>query len=412
MNKTDLNILVFGLRFPEPKSTAAGSRMLQLIKVFQDFGFHIHFACAQPKSKFAKDLNEIKATEYVIQLNDNTAQELLKTLRPEVVMFDRFITEEQFGWVVDETCPHALKVLDTEDLHFLRENRERIVKNPSTNIEEYRLTDKAKREIASIYRSDLSLMISKTEIEILSNQFRVPHHMLVYLPFLFNTDRLNIKDRLNYADRKHFASIGNFKHAPNLDMVKHLRKTIWPQIKTALPNAEWHIYGAYMPQQIKEMHEPAERIIVKGRAEEAVDMLQHYKVMLAPLRFGAGLKGKCFDSMRAGTPSATTTIGSEGITEAKKWPGIVSDDVEQFSGAAVELYQNPKLWESKQRLCYELLKAKFNINDFKHGFKIKIEQALEKIQELRKDNPVGEILKYHQHRSTKYMSLWIQEKNK
>jgi len=277
LNRNSNNVLIFGLQFPEPKSTAAGTRMLQLINLFKDFNFKIHFACAQPSTDFSIDLSQIDVSEHILHLNDGSAKVLLEQLQPQIVIFDRFITEEQFGWVVDETCPEALKILDTEDLHFLRENRENILKNPSSGINEDSLTDKAKRELAAIYRCDLNLMISKFEIEFLENKFNLPQNQLVYLPFILNVDNLNQNEHLNYSKRKHFVSIGNFKHAPNLDMVKYLHKEIWPHIRDVLPNSEWHIYGAYLPQQIKELHKPSKGVVVKGRAEEVISTLINIK---------------------------------------------------------------------------------------------------------------------------------------
>lgn len=405
-------LLIFGLNIPEPNSTAAGTRMLQLIHLFQDYDFKVHLACAQPKTEFSFQLKNINVKKHKIGLNDNSTTSLLERIQPDVVMFDRFITEEQFGWMVDEICPHALKILDTEDLHFLRENRANIIKKSLPKYQEFSLTEKAKREIAAIYRCDFSLMISKAEIKILTHHFNLHQDLLFYMPFVFKIEDLKAYRMPTFNDRKHFVSIGNFKHAPNLDMVKHLHQAIWPQIREALPDIEWHIYGAYLPQQIKEWHKPAEGIIVKGRAEEVFATLQHYRVMLAPLRFGAGLKGKCINSMQAGTPSVTTTIGAEGIAQAKYWPGSVEDDMVGFCRASVELYQNQNLWTKKQDLGFKILKEEFDVSSFKSDFKTKMDLGLSNLEGLRQKNNVGEILKHHHHRSTKYMSLWIEEKNK
>jgi hypothetical protein len=407
-----LDILIFGLQFPEPKSTAAGSRMLQLINLFQDYEYNIHFACSQPKTNFSTSFNQKSVSEHVIRLNDNSVKKLLEKIHPRIVIFDRFITEEQFGWIVDETCPHALKILDTEDLHFLRENREAVVKKSITESDLYTLTDKAKREIAAIYRCDLTLMISKIEIDILVQKFNVPIDLLVYLPFILKINKQKYSQLPNYESRLHFMSIGNFKHSPNLDMVKNLHQHIWPKIKHELPKVEWHIYGAYVPKQIEELHNPKQGVMVKGRAEEAIETLQKYKVMLAPIRFGAGLKGKCIDSFQAGIPSITTKIGAEGIAGAKMWSGFVKDEIEEFFESAVQLYQDESLWKDKQEMGFDVLEQNFDVKIYKHKFKNKIEDSLDALSNIRNQNIVGKLLKHHLHRSTKFMSLWIEEKNK
>ncbi len=404
-------LLIFGLQYPESKSTAAGSRMLQLISLFKEYGYDIHFACAQLPTEFSNDLNVLKINTHAVKINDKLTGLLLKEINPHIVLFDRFITEEQFGWIVEETCPNALKILDTEDLHFLRENREKLLDLQDSNPYEFAFTDKAKREIGAIYRCDLTLMISKVEIEILVEKFRIPEELLWYLPFIFDVSKLKIENTPKYEDRLHFVSIGNFKHRPNLDMVKHLHKNIWPEIRKALPKAEWHVFGAYLPQQIQEMHKPENGVIVMGRAEDVLSTLQSYKVMLAPLRFGAGLKGKCFDSMRSGTPSVTTSVGAEGITEHKDWPGFVEDDEQEFVNASVELYQNQNIWQDKQKKAFEILSQNFSKAEFQKKFQEELKYGLSHLKSIRRNNLTGQLLKFHLHRSTKFMSLWIEEKN-
>ncbi len=406
------DVFIFGLQYPEPKSTAAGSRMLQLMALFQALKYNIHFASAQPSTMFSENLNTQQIKTYTAQLNDKSTRDLLAKIQPQIVLFDRFITEEQFGWMVDETCPDALKILDTEDLHFLRENREKMVRSSDADANEFAITEKVKREIGAIYRCDITLMISKAEIEILVEKFRLSEDILWYLPFMFDIGQLRIQQSTDYKDRHDFVSIGNFKHAPNLDMVKYLYKNIWPNIRTALPKAEWHIYGAYLPQQVKEMHRPENGVVVKGRAEDALQTLKDYRVMLAPLRFGAGLKGKCLDSMQSGTPSVTSSIGAEGIAEHKDWPGFVEDDELKFVNASVELYQNKNVWQEKQNKVFDLLSQHFNKAHFQPKFQQQLADALSNLSDIRKNNLIGQLLKYHLHRSTKFMSLWIEEKNR
>lgn len=402
-------LIIIGLQFPEPESTAAGVRMLQLIYLFKSYGYKIYFLCTQQQNELSTDLKYLQIFTQNISLNDSEVKNIFFEIKPDIVLFDRFITEEQFGWMIDEICPNALKILDTEDLHFLRENREKVLMQQDEKFDEFYLSNKAMREIGAIYRCDISLMISNAEIKVLKNEFNIPMSILHYLPFLVEAD---FNEPIEYSNRLHFVSIGNFKHKPNLDMVKHMYKNIWFKIKAALPDAEWHIYGAYLPKQISRLHSEKNGIIVKGRAVNALETLQNYRLMLAPLRFGAGLKGKCIDSMQAGTPSVTTHIGAEGIAKADKWPGAVTDDLNFFVKSALDLYSNRKLWEKKQKMGFEILKNQFQIELYKNDFEIRVENAVKNLSLLRKNNKVGELLKFHKHRSTKFMSLWIEEKNK
>jgi len=177
-------LLVIGFVYPEPNSSAAGTRMLQLIEAFQAQDYQITFATTCKKSDNAFDLESIGVTVVEIELNHSSFDVFIKELNPAIVLFDRFMTEEQFGWRVSEQCPDALKILDTEDLHFLRKGRQKAFNSNQKRDATFLTNDTAKREIASIYRSDLSLVISETEMGILTDTFKIDPAILCYLPFM------------------------------------------------------------------------------------------------------------------------------------------------------------------------------------------------------------------------------------
>ena len=114
------NLLIIGFVWPEPNATAAGSRMLQLIDFFQENGFNITFVSTASKTEKSFDFETLNIQTFDIQLNNVSFDALIKEINPEFVLFDRFLTEEQFGWRIAENCPEAIRILDTEDLHFLR----------------------------------------------------------------------------------------------------------------------------------------------------------------------------------------------------------------------------------------------------------------------------------------------------
>ena len=181
------SLLVIGFVYPEPHSSAAGTRMLQLIEVFKNQGYSVVFATACKKSDRAFDLTSIGVKVEEVELNHSSFDVFIKALNPSCVLFDRFMTEEQFGWRVAEHCPDALRILDTEDLHFLRKARQKAF---TTNLPLDRLlftSDTAKRELASIYRSDVSLIISEAEHLLLTQQLKIDSSLLCYLPFMIDS---------------------------------------------------------------------------------------------------------------------------------------------------------------------------------------------------------------------------------
>jgi len=131
-------------------------------------------------------------------------------LNPEIVVFDRFLTEEQFGWRVDKNCPDAIKILNTEDLHFLRNAREDAVKKEVELDVTLIRTDMFQRELLSIFRSDLTLLVSEFERDLLIDHYNVSRKQLHYLPVFSEMKN----DVLSFEDRKDFMFIGNFYHAP------------------------------------------------------------------------------------------------------------------------------------------------------------------------------------------------------
>ncbi|MEN8703866.1 MAG: glycosyltransferase, partial [Polaribacter sp.] len=121
-------ILIIGAVWVEPNSSAAGSRMMQLIELFLKKNYKVVFASASQKNENALNLSTLQIEEVSIELNNTSFDLFVKDLVPSIVIFDRFMTEEQFGWRVAENCPNALRVLDTEDLHFLRKVRYQQIK--------------------------------------------------------------------------------------------------------------------------------------------------------------------------------------------------------------------------------------------------------------------------------------------
>ena len=149
--KTDKKILIIGYVWPEPNTTAAGGRMLQLIHFFLEQDYQITFASTAAESEFSFDLDSLGVRKKTILLNHSSFDVFLKDLDPGIVLFDRFMTEEQFGWRVVENAPNALRILDTEDLHSLRIARQLSFKKSIPFTEQFWLDqDQTKREMASI----------------------------------------------------------------------------------------------------------------------------------------------------------------------------------------------------------------------------------------------------------------------
>ena len=406
-------VLIIGMVWPEPDSSAAGTRMVQLIQLFQQNGCTITFASAAADSEFAFDVTTLGVQKVSIVLNDPSFDDFAKAFNPDIVLFDRFVTEEQFGWRIAENCPDALRILDTEDLHFLRLARQLAFKEKREFSKPDLYSDTAKREIASILRCDLSLIISEFEMDLLQKDFKIDASLLFYLPFLVDEiDSAKQQSWPEFQYRTDFVFIGNFLHEPNWNTVQYLKESIWPQIHKLLPEANLKIFGAYPSQKVMQLHKPTERFYIMGRAKSAVEVVQNARVVLAPIRFGAGAKGKLLEAMVCGTPSVTTTVGAESMFGSLPWNGLIADEIETIVESAVNLYTDEKLWKQSQLNGIRIVNERYSNVIFERNFLNRILEVQENLELHRTKNFIGSILLHHLSASTKYLSRWIEEKNK
>lgn len=420
-------LLFIGYVWPEPRSSAASGHVMQLLQCFIEQGWHITFASPATEGPHKADLHSLGIDECSIELNSSSFDTFISELNPHVVVFDQFMIEEQFGWRVEKHCPDALRILETSDLQSLRHARHAmlrdILKNDSQASDFNEIfqadsdslfariasTDLAQREIAALYRCDLSLMTSDQEMQLLSERFSFPTALLHWCPLMLDGTPAS---RAGFAERAHFLSIGNFRHAPNWDAVLWMKNAVWPLIRRQLPEAQLHIYGAYTPPKATALHNAAQGFLIKDWAEDALQVMAEARVCLAPLRFGAGIKGKLIDAMQCGTPSVTTPIGSEAMHGALPWPGVVAESAQSIADAAVQLYQDQARWEQAQRDGWQLLQARYRYQTHCASLIERIEALRHDLPRHRLNNFTGAMLRHHQHKSTQYMAQWIEAKNR
>jgi hypothetical protein len=345
--------------------------------------------------------------------NDPAFDSWIRELNPDYVIFDRFIIEEQFGWRVQETVPHAIRILDTVDLHFLRRGRLKALNDKKT-LEEIAhckfelISEDALRELGSIYRSDCALIISSFEMNLLTDVLNISKERL-FLSRLFYQD---LTSSPLFDEREGFVIIGNFRHAPNSDGVRWFRREIWPLIRKQLPLAQVYIYGAYPTKEMMSLSQSDSGFHVLGSTPNQFHALKKHRVNLAPIRFGAGIKGKISDGWWSGTPVVATQVAAEGMNDNLPWGGEISNSPELFAHHAVTLYTQQNIWQLAQERGFELIRKLYTSDPhskdlMNHLLAIKID-----IHSIRKNNLIGAILNHDLHRSTKYFSKWIEEKNK
>jgi len=403
-----------GQVWPEPTTTAAGEHMMQLIHSFRKANYKIHFASSAVQTKHSQDLSAFGVKTIRVEINDSDFDTMIGELQPDIVIFDRFMVEEQFSWRVAEHSPKSIRILNTEDLHSLRKaRRDALAANLECTISFWLRQKDTLRELASILRCDLSLILSKTEVKWLQEAGIIPDYLLFYLPFMLdNITDYNTNSYINYERRNNFIFVGQGKHAPNEDAVRFLKADIWPLIRQKLPEASLSIYGDGYAPKIQELHDPASGFLLCGWKARLQDVMAKSRINLVPLRYGSGLKGKVISATAAGTPSMMTVVGAEGIIPATGFDTCLADTPEEFAAKAVALYTDEAGWIDAQTAMKDIYNTEFDQAIHHDRLHKQLKILLSSVEAMRQRNIVGRMLQHQSLNSQKYMSKWIEVKNK
>lgn len=407
--KDPRQLLVVGHRWPEPEATAAGTRMLGLLEGFLGAGYRITFASAATPGTYAIPLEPLGIQTAAISINDSSFDAFLKSSDFDLVLFDRFMTEEQFGWRVRECLPQCTLVLDTEDLHSLRLSRKKAIEaDRSWKVEGWTSDPLFYRELASMFRCDLSLIISRNELDLLLSQVPILRGKLLYLPFLMKPGQEERQP--GFGARSGLVFVGTGLHRPNLDAIEQLKFRIWPKLSQSLPRAVLRIYGAYLPDRVLGWHNEAERFEVCGWAPHLEPVFQSARLQLAPIRYGAGIKGKVLHALRFGCPTMGSPVSMEGICTGSSAGGFTASAPDEFIQKAARLYQDEKAWEK----AVDVLTADASPH-FANSFDL-LTNALDNLQEYMGEVPVDRqiiqrLLRDQAFDRLRYLSKWIEAKN-
>jgi glycosyltransferase involved in cell wall biosynthesis len=231
-------------------------------------------------------------------------------------------------------APLSRIIFDTVDLHFLREEREAHLTGDPEILQKAKKTKQCEYEL--IDQSDETWVVSSVEQRLLQDQRPDKSIQLVS----------NIVDvpgsQTPFALRRDWLFIGSFQHPPNTDAVLFFLNEIYPLIDEHLGDAKFYIIGDKAPPEIVALAN--ERIIVAGLQRDVRPFFNSVRLSVAPLRFGAGVKGKINQSMAFGVPVVATSVAVEGTGLHDREEILMADQPEDFAKAVIELYQNEQLW--------------------------------------------------------------------
>ena len=338
-------LLIIAHLWPESTTTAAGQHLLTLIQSFKNAQYEVHLGCTLDKTPLGDSLSEHDIQVHQIVLNCNSFDELLLDLRPEVVLFDRFISEEQFGWRVYKNLPQCFTLLNTEDLQSLRLSRSK------GKEEEWETTDTFKREIASFYRVDKVLIISREEINKLTALLPSIGSKLIYAPLI--TPRREITNHINRKPWS-FVFFGSGKHPGNTATLQRIIE-MWPKILKIQPKSSLSIIGAYYPESLSNKANKLKQVSFLGWLEDLDATLVNYQFLLSPTPFGAGLKGKILQSISNGVTCLCSSVASEGIDMESRSLLMHLNNESEYLNTIESILNNSEIVEREQSIQSELL---------------------------------------------------------
>jgi len=229
----------------------------------------------------------------------------------------------------------ALLVFDTVDLHFLREQREAELLRDEVLARQAETS--RRQELRLVAQADVSLVVSPVEQALLQQE--VPG---ADIRVLSNIHRVRGRGA-PWSARSGLLFVGGFQHLPNVDAAHWLASEIFPLIRSARPDMALHLVGSRMPESILAL---AERpgILVHGFVEDLEPILNSVRVSVAPLRYGAGVKGKVNQAMSYGLPVVATTCAAEGMYLENERDVLVADEAGALADAVIRLDQDEALW--------------------------------------------------------------------
>lgn len=398
-----LSAAFFVYVWPEPLSSAAGIRTHELARILQNEGYEVHAysPCAENAAMAAWESLGVRC--HHCPGNESGVEPMLRELDPALVVYDRFVMEEHFGWRLRALWPGALHLVDTQDLHALRRGRERSLQRGEESArfpKEEDYGDDIVRELASLHRADACLVVSPVEKDwLVARGFSAAR--VHYLPFSAEVESAPTP----FAERAGFCLLGNFRHAPNVDSVRYTIAELWPRVRAALPGATLHLYGAYPSAMISALA-GKHGVRVPGQVADHRRALGQHRVLLAPLRFGAGIKGKVLEAWASGTAVAGSPVAFEGIAEE-----FGHADADALIAEALRLHEEEAAWGAATRAGATILRERFSAAAVRASFLSFLRAAHENRPAWRAEL-TGRMLRLQQNNATKYFSLWIEAKNK
>lgn len=242
---------------------------------------------------------------------------------------------------IKKTCVNSKIILNTVDLHYLRERREAEL-NGSAEKYVSSLFTKA-REFKAILTADVSIVLSEYEKTKLLQE--VPDCDIRVLPLVFSDMDPNPPP---YSERKDIVFIGSFPHMPNVDAVLFFAREVFPKLLARRPEILFHIVGSHPQEEILKLAE-LPGIVVHGYLKDLKPLFRSVRLSVAPLRYGAGIKGKIATTLAFGVPVVASPLAVEGTRLEHGKHVLVAETANEYIDQIIKIYDDENLWNLMSR---------------------------------------------------------------
>ncbi|MCA2552837.1 MAG: glycosyltransferase [Microcystis sp. M04BS1] len=240
-------------------------------------------------------------------------------------------------------------IYDTIDLHFLRLKRQKDYLDPSYQNTSWSWETYQKLELNYANQAEATVVVTEDEKQVLSS---LGVKNVWVIPNIH--EEISLSEKVAFDQRSGLVFIGSYNHPPNIDAVKWLCLEIMPLVWASRPDITVNLLGSNLKDEVKELAN--DQVIVTGYVPEVEPYFQKSRIFVAPLRFGAGMKGKIGQSLSLGLPTITTKIGAEGMGLIDHQDVLIADTAEEFAQAVIELYDNMQLWQKLADNSLETIK--------------------------------------------------------
>ncbi len=332
-------ILIVDACTPTPDQDSGSVDAFNLMKILRSLGCKVTFVPEDNFLYFGQYTQNLQAigveclySPYVSRLADHLR---VHGHAYDVVILSRITTAARCIDLVKQYCRRARVIFNTVDVHYLREQRRAALEQ---NRQLAAIAEDTKAaELGVMRQCDCTILISEVEQALIREE--LPDVRTFHLPLILDVSDGSSAD---FASRRDIVFVGSYQHPPNVDAVLYFVRQIWPRVKHQLGDVKFHIIGGNAPSKILALAD--EDVIVTGHVSDLRSRMNRYRLSVAPLRYGAGLKGKVAMSMACGVPCVVSAAAAEGMRLEHRRHALIADAEEAFSAAVVEAYRDEDLW--------------------------------------------------------------------